>query len=52
MIPQMIDHTNPIEICPDCGAKLRYEDIEQVWYCVKCYYEKSDDIGNQEDSND
>jgi len=30
-------------ICPDCGAKLRYEDIDRVWYCARCYYEKEED---------
>ena len=33
-------------VCPDCGRRLRYEDIDEVYYCpdpccgyeVTCYY--------------
>lgn len=32
-----------IEVCPDCKTKLRFEDIERVWYCARCYYEKPAD---------
>ena len=27
------------EICHDCGSRLRYEDIDEVYYCPDCDYE-------------
>jgi len=35
-----------LEICPDCGTRLRFEDIDRVWYCAKCFYEKAEDEDN------
>ena len=26
-------------VCPDCGRSLRYEDIDEVYYCPECGYE-------------
>ena len=34
-------------ICPECGAELKWDEFNELWYCPECEYWR---YGNQEEA--